>query len=257
MSEFVLATDPRPGVHVIALSRREKKNALTREMYDASSAALKAADADPTVRVVCLTGTGDAFTAGNDIADFRSGPPPISDQIGPGGFIAAVAGMKKPVIAAVNGLAVGIGTTILLHCDLVYSAASARFLLPFVNLGIVPEAGSTFILPGILGRHRAAELFFFGEALDAATAQRWGLVNMVFPDGELMERTLERAEALAAKPARVVRLIKRLLTTPATSASDRAGEELRLLVEQLNADEAREAIQAFVERRRPDFSRFE
>ena len=257
MSEFVLATDPRPGVRVIALSRPEKKNALTREMYDASSAALKAADADPTVRVVCLTGTGDAFTAGNDIADFRSGPPPISDQVGPGGFIAAVAGMKKPVIAAVNGLAVGIGTTILLHCDLVYSAAGARFLLPFVNLGIVPEAGSTFLLPGILGHHRAAELLFFGEALDAATAQRWGLVNMVFPDGELMERTLERAEALAAKPARVVRLIKRLLTTPATSASDRAGEELRLLVEQLNADEAREAMQAFVERRRPDFSRFQ
>jgi enoyl-CoA hydratase/carnithine racemase len=256
MSKFVLTTEPRPGVRVIALSRPEKKNALTRDMYDAASAALKAADADQTVRVVCLTGSGDAFTAGNDIADFQSGPPPVSDQVGPGGFIASVAAMKKPVIAAVNGLAVGIGTTILLHCDLVYAAAGAKFQLPFVNLGLVPEAGSTLILPGILGRHRAAQLFFFGEAFDAATAERWGLVNTVFPNGELMDRTLERAETLAAKPARVVRLIKRLLTTPATSIRERADEELGLLAAQLDGDEAREAMQAFLERRRPDFSRF-
>jgi enoyl-CoA hydratase/carnithine racemase len=164
--------------------------------------------------------------------------------------------MEKPVIAAVNGLAVGIGTTILLHCDLVYAAVGARFQLPFINLGIVPEAGSSFILPGMLGRHRAAELLFFGEAFDAATAERWGLVNAIYPDAELMDRTLERSEALAAKPARVVRLIKRLLTTPATSVPDRAEEELRLLAEQLDAPEAQEAMQAFLARRRPDFSRF-
>ena len=256
MSELVLATDPRPGVRVILLNRPEKKNALTREMYDASTAALLAADADPTVRVVCLAGAGDAFTAGNDIGDFKSGPPPVSDQVGPGGFIAAVAGMKKPVIAAVNGLAIGIGTTILLHCDLVYAAAGARFQLPFVNLGLVPEAGSTVLLPDLLGRHRAAQLFFFGETFDATTAERWGLVNTVFPDAELMERTIERAEALAAKPARVLRSIKRLLTTPARSVKERADEELQLLAEQLDAGEAREAMQAFLERRRPDFSRF-
>src|SRR6266404_509680 len=245
MSEFVVVSDPRPGVRVIALSRPEKKNALTRAMYDALAIALRAADADSTVRVVCLTGSGDAFTAGNDIADFRSGPPPISNEVGPGGFIAAVAGMGKPVIAAVNGLAVGIGTTILLHCDLVYAAVGARFQLPFVNLGIVPEAGATFILPGMLGHHRAAELLLFGEALDATTAHRWGLVNAVFPNAELMDRTLERAAALAAKPARVVKLIKRLLRTPAASVLDRADEELRLLVEQLDAGEAQEAMQAF------------
>ncbi len=256
MSQFISVSDPRPAVRVIALNRPEKKNALTREIYDALSAALKVADADSKVRVVCLTGSGDAFTAGNDIADFRSGPPPLSHEVGPGGFIAAVAGMEKPVIAAVNGLAVGIGTTILLHCDLVYAAAGARLQLPFVNLGLVPEAGSSFLLPGILGRHRAAELFFFGEPFDAATAERWGLVNAVFPDGELMDRTLERAEALASRPARVVRLIKRLLTTPAASARERAEEELRLLTAQLDAGEAREAMQAFLERRRPDFSRF-
>src|SRR5260221_5067485 len=116
MSEFVVVSDPRPAVRLIALNRPEKKNALTRAMYDALAIALRAADADSTVRVVCLTGSGDAFTAGNDIADFQSGPPPVSDEVGPGGFIAAVAGMEKPVIAAVNGLAVGIGTTILLHC---------------------------------------------------------------------------------------------------------------------------------------------
>jgi enoyl-CoA hydratase/carnithine racemase len=256
MSEFVVVSDPRPAVRVIAISRPEKKNALTRAMYDALSTALRAADADSTVRVVCLTGNGDAFTAGNDIVDFRSGPPPISNEVGPGGFIAAVAEMEKPVIAAVNGLAVGIGTTILLHCDLVYAAAGARFQLPFVNLGIVPEAGSTVILPGALGRHRAAELFLFGEPLSAATAERWGLVNSVCPEAELMDRVLERAEVLAAKPARVVRLIKHLLTTPATSVPDRAEEELRLLAEQLGAPEAKEAMQAFLERRRPDFSRF-
>jgi enoyl-CoA hydratase/carnithine racemase len=257
MNEFVVVTDPRPGVRVIAINRPDKKNALTREIYDDLTGALRAADADKSVRVVCLTGTAEAFTAGNDIADFRSGPPPVSDQVGPGGFIAAVAGMEKPVIAAVNGLAIGIGTTILLHCDLVYAAARARFQAPFVNLGIVPEAGSTLILPERIGRHRAAELFLHGDALDAATAERWGLVNAVFPDEALMERTLERAEALAAKPARVVRLIKRLLTTPAPSARERAREELRLLADQLDGAEAKEAMQAFSERRRPDFSRFE
>jgi len=256
MSEFVVVSDPRPAVRVIAISRPEKRNALTRAMYDALATALRAADADSTVRVVCLTGSGDAFTAGNDIVDFRSGPPPISNEVGPGGFIAAVAEMEKPVIAAVNGLAVGIGTTILLHCDFVYAAAGARFQLPFVNLGIVPEAGSTVMLPGALGRHRAAELFLFGEPLSAATAERWGFVNSVCPEAELMDRVLERAEVLAAKPARVVRLIKRLLTTPATSVRDRAEEELRLLAEQLGAPEAKEAMQAFLERRRPDFSRF-
>jgi enoyl-CoA hydratase/carnithine racemase len=256
MIEFVVVNDPRPAVRVIALTRPEKKNALTRAMYDALATALRAADADRTIRVVCLTGSRDAFTAGNDIADFRAGPPPISMEVGPGGFIAAVAGMEKPVIAAVNGLAVGIGTTILLHCDLVYAAAGARFQLPFVNLGIVPEAGSTLILPRTLGRQRAAELFLFGEPLNAATAERWGLVNAVYPEAELMDRVLERAEALAAKPARIVRLIKHLLTTPATSVRDRADEELRLLAEQLDAPEAKEAMQAFLERRRPDFSRF-
>src|SRR5260221_7198972 len=193
MSEFVVVSDPRPAVRLIALNRPEKKNALTRAMYDALAIALRAADADSTVRVVCLTGSGDAFTAGNDIADFRSGPPPISNEVGPGGFIAAVAGMEKPVIAAVNGLAVGIGTTILLHCDLVYAAAGARFQLPFVNLGIVPEAGSTLILPGAVGRHRAAELLLFGEPLNAAAAERWGLVNSVYPEAELMDPVLAPA----------------------------------------------------------------
>jgi enoyl-CoA hydratase/carnithine racemase len=256
MNALVTASDPHPGVRVIAMNRPDKKNALTREMYDALVGAFRAADADGNVRVICLSGTGDAFTAGNDVAEFRTGPPPVSHDVGPGGFIAAVAGMRKPVIAAVNGLAVGIGTTILLHCDLVYAAVGARFQLPFVNLGIVPEAGSTFILPGLLGHHRAAELLLFGEALDATTAHRWGLVNAVFPNAELMDRTLERAAALAAKPARVVKLIKRLLRTPAASVQDRADEELRLLVEQLDAGEAQEAMQAFLERRRPDFSRF-
>src|SRR5260221_10435230 len=222
MGKFVVVPDPRPADRVLALSPPEKKNALTRAMYDALATALRAADADGAVRVVCLTGSGDAFTAGNDIADFRSGPPPISTEVGPGGFIAAVAGMEKRVIAAVNGLAVGIGTTILLHCDLVYASAGARFQLPFVNLGIVPEAGSSLILPGALGRHRAAELFLFGEPLNAATAERWGLVNGVYPEAELMDRVLERAELLAAKPARIVRLTKRLLTTPGAAVRERA-----------------------------------
>ena len=257
MSELVVVSDPRPAVRLITLRRPEKKNALTRAMYDAVTSALKVADAERGVRVVCLTGAGDAFTAGNDIADFRSAPPPVSHEAGAGGFIAAVAGMGKPVIAAVNGLAVGIGTTILLHCDLVYAAAGARFQLPFVNLGIVPEAGSTLILPGWLGRRRAAELLLFGEPLTAAAAERWGLVNCVFPEGEMMDRVLERAETLAAKPTRVVKLIKRLFTTPATSVRHRAEEEMRLLVEQLDAPEAKEAMQAFIERRQPNFSGFE
>jgi enoyl-CoA hydratase/carnithine racemase len=256
MSELITVSDWHPGVRLIAMNRPEKKNALTHQMYHALVSAFRAADADGNVRVICLTGTADAFTAGNDIAEFQAGPPPVSHDVGPGGFIAAVAGMEKPVIAAVNGLAVGIGTTILLHCDLVYAAVGARFQLPFVNLGIVPEAGSTFVLPRMLGHQRAAELLLFGEAFDATTAHGWGLVSAVFPSAELMDRTLERAVALVAKPARVVRLIKRLLRTPAASVQDRADEELRLLIAQLDAGEAQEAMQAFLERRRPDFSRF-
>lgn len=256
MTELVLFSDPRPGVRLLTLNRPAKKNAMTREMYGAAAKALAAADHDPAVRVVCLTGTGDAFTAGNDIGDFQTAPPPGAKKIGASTFITAVARLEKPIVAAVNGVAVGIGTTILLHCDIVYAASGARFQLPFVNLGLVPEAGCSMLLPRLVGRRRAAELCLFGDGFDAATARDWGLINGVVPDAELLGHTLDRAAALAARPTRVVRLIKRLLTSEAPSLEARIAEEIRLLAEQLEAPEAQEAIRAFIERRRPDFSRF-
>jgi enoyl-CoA hydratase/carnithine racemase len=168
-----------------------------------------------------------------------------------------VAGLEKPIVAAVNRVAIGIGTTILLHCDIVYAAKGARFQLPFVNLGIVPEAGSSMLLPRLVGRRRAAELCLFGDPFDAETALGWGLINEVVPDAELLGHALDRAAALAARPARVVRSIKRLLTTEAPSLEARIAEEIRLVSEQLEAPEAQEAMRAFAERRRPDFSRFQ
>src|SRR5271170_4298977 len=157
------------AVMSIAINRPEKKNALTAEMYDALSDAVEQAETDPTVRVMLLHARGEAFSAGNDLEDFMKKPwkgqavPPAVR------FIRAVADARKPIVAAVHGLAVGVGTTILLLCDLVYAAEDTRFVMPFINLGIVPEAASTVLLPLLIGRHRAAELFMLGVPL---TAQR-------------------------------------------------------------------------------------
>lgn len=255
MTENVVV-ESRGAVLHVRLHRPEKKNALTQEMYSALAAALRSADADPAVRVVLLSAEGDAFTAGNDLGDFLQRPP--TDESSPVlQFLAALIDGTKPVIAVVQGLAVGVGTTLLLHCDLVYAGRGARFQLPFVALGLVPEAGSSLLLPQRIGPARAAELLLLGDAFDAEQALAMGLVSAVFPDEELAERAEERARRLAAQPPEAVRLTKSLIRRADRAAlPDHLREESALFLERLRSPEAREALQAFLERRAPDFSRF-
>lgn len=257
--------DPNPNVHVstsdgivtVSLYRPEKKNALSLAMYVAMTAALRAGQSDPAVRAVVIQGTSDCFTSGNDIADFVSGPSP--ERLAPiFDFLGIISTYEKPVVAAVNGLAVGIGTTLLLHCDLVCAGESARFQLPFVNLGLVPEAASSLLLPRLAGSHRAAELLMLGEMFSAATARDIGLVNRVTSDAECQAAARELAVKLVAKPAAALRLTKSLLKkASAPLVRQVMSEESNHFVARLKSPEAAEAFTAFLERRKPDFSKFE
>ena len=245
------------AILTIRLHRPEKKNALSLAMYGAMTAALRAGQADAAVRAVMLQGTADCFTSGNDIADFVSGPTP--ERLAPiFEFLGAISTYEKPIVAAVNGLAVGIGTTMLLHCDLVCCGEGARFQLPFVNLGLVPEAASSLLLPRLAGYHRAAELLMLGEIFNAATAREIGLVNRVAPDADCPAAAREFATKLAAKPAAAVRLTKSLLKKrSAAEVRETMAEEAGHFAARLQSPEAGEAFAAFLERRKPDFSKFQ
>jgi enoyl-CoA hydratase/carnithine racemase len=244
------------AVQRIQINRPEKKNALTADMYAAIADALAAADADPAVRVVLIHGAGDAFTAGNDLQDFLANAPRYSDAP-VFRFLNAISHVEKPMIAAVAGVAVGVGTTMLLHCDLVYAAEGTKFALPFVNLGLCPEAASSFLLPAIAGYQRAAELLLLGEPFDAARAREIGIVTDVVPGEILSMRALEAAHKLAEKPAASVRITKRLMKRAWLPAVESAlAEEIRAFGERLGSPEAKEAFSAFLEKRKPDFSKF-
>lgn len=254
MTENVLAA-VQNRIATIRINRPDKKNALTREMYVAMTDAIRRAGEDASVRVILLSGSDDCFTAGNDIADFANAKPgelPVALE-----YLRVLAEAKKPVIAAVSGAAVGIGTTMLLHCDLVYATDKARFQLPFVNLGLCPEAGSSLILPAIMGYHRAAELILFGEPFGAEAAHQLGLVNRIVPTHELMSTAMERARQLAEKPPAALMATRMLLKSGAreaiTHAMDRETEQFAVL---LHGPEAKEAMAAFLQRRKPDFSKF-
>jgi enoyl-CoA hydratase/carnithine racemase len=243
------------AVQRIQINRPEKKNALTTGMYAAIADAIKAADADAGVRVVLIHGAGEAFTAGNDLQDFLANPPRTPDAPVVR-FLDAVSHAEKPLVAAVSGVAVGVGTTMLLHCDLVYAAAGTKFALPFVNLGLCPEAASSFLLPAIVGYQRAAELLLLGEPFDAAKAHQLGIVTEVVPAEILMMRAGDAAKKLAEKPAASVRITKRLMKRAWMPAIDAAlAEELRNFGERLGSPEAKEAFGAFLEKRKPDFSK--
>jgi enoyl-CoA hydratase/carnithine racemase len=238
------------AVQHIAINRPEKKNALTGEMYDGLSDAIAQAEADREVRVLLLYSNGDSFTAGNDLKDFlelpwkdRAEPPQLH-------FMRAVATAKKPVVAAVQGQAVGIGTTILLHCDLIYAAEDAVFTMPFVNLGIVPEAGSTVLLPALIGKHRAAELFMLGSPLRAQRAYDIGLVNAVIPRDALLQTATQVAEQLAAKPPKALLACKELMKRALRSEVERAmNDEFQIVAERLQSPETKAALTAFLQRR--------
>lgn len=239
----------------IRLNRPEKKNALTSPMYAAMTEALTKADGDPGVRVVLISGTPDCFTAGNDLGDFAAAKP---GQMSPAvRYLETLAAMAKPIVAAVGGVAIGIGTTMLLHCDLVYAAQNARFQLPFVNLGLCPEAASSAILPALMGIHCAAELLFFGEPFSAEAARDLGIVNQVVTDLDLLSTATAKTQQLSQKPPAALRTTKMLLKTGQADvikqAMAREGQQFAAL---LQGPEAKEAMAAFMERHKPDFSRF-
>jgi len=253
-----IQTEAEGPILRITINRPEKKNALTSRMYTELADAFDHAEANPDVRVVLLHGNGDSFTAGNDLEDFLK-TPWSGDELPPAvRFMYAVASATKAVIAAVHGSAVGIGTTILLHCDLVYAAEGARFMMPFVNLGIVPEAGSTMLVPALVGHQRAAELLMIAAPLTAQRAYELGLVNAVVASGELLTTAMDAARQLVAKPARALRATKQLLKRRQKTELDLAmREELRVLRHQLGSPETREALTAFLQKRKPDFSKFQ
>jgi enoyl-CoA hydratase/carnithine racemase len=250
-----IVTSIADAILEIRLNRPEKKNALSLSMYTAMADALAGADANSAVRVIVITGTDGCFTSGNDVADFLQYNPTGTESPAIR-FLQTLSAAGKPVIAAVTGLAVGIGVTMLLHCDLVYAADSATFQLPFVNLGLVPEAASSMLLPRVMGHQRAAELLLFGERFDARTAREAGLVNAVCPANELGALVQQRAAALAAKPPASLRITKALMKREPESVSARMTEEGKHFGRQLGSPEAREAMEAFMQRRKPDFSRF-
>jgi len=244
------------AIQRIQINRPEKKNALTGAMYTAFAEAILAAERDPGVRVMLIGGAGDAFTAGNDLQDFLAhapggGPRPQLD------FLQVFSHATKPIVAAVHGVAVGVGTTMLAHCDLVYAAEGAKFSMPFVNLGLCPENASSFLLPAILGYQRAAELLMFGEPFDAVKAREIGLVNAVVPLAELPATATAAAQKLATKPPASLRLTKRLMRRAWMPEIEAAlAEEAKAFAERLSSPEAKEAFTAFLEKRAPDFSRF-
>jgi enoyl-CoA hydratase/carnithine racemase len=254
MNDLVVVSESG-NVLEIRFNRPEKKNALTRAMYETVSAALERADADPAIRVALLTGTGDTFTSGNDVRDFQERG---ADRAPRGGsrFLPVISSLQKPLIAAVNGAAIGVGTTMLLHCDLIVAAQSARFVMPFTSLGLVPEAASSLLVPHLLGHQRASAMLLLGEPLDAATALQWGLVNRVVDDAMLMDTARDMARRLAALPPQAVRLTKRLIKHGEPDVAGRIQQEIGLFSERLASPEAQEAFAAFMEKRRPDFSRF-
>ena len=249
-------TEIKDRVLRIELARTDKKNALTQDMYRAMSLALAAAEADAQVRAILIHGTRDCFTAGNDLKDFLERPP----QGGPSAsfdFISGLPKVAKPLIAAVGGPAVGIGTTMLLHCDLVFAAPGARFQMPFVPLGLVPEAASSLLLPMIAGYQRAAELLLLGQPFTAEKALAAGFVTEIVPEDKLLERAREAAAAIAALPPASVRLTKQLMKRQLGQAiASQMAEEGRIFAERLQSGEAKEAMTAFFEKRKPDFSRF-
>jgi enoyl-CoA hydratase/carnithine racemase len=248
MTEAV-QTKLEAGVLTLTLARAEKKNALTDAMYAALADALEAAKPDPAVRCVVFEALGDSFCAGNDIADFaRIALLGAAGEAHVFRFLKALAASTTPMIAAVQGAAVGVGTTLLLHCDLVFVADDVSLSTPFANLGLTPEAASSGLLPARIGHVRAFSMFALGEKLDAATAVAWGLANAAVPRAELSARAAAAAAAVAARPPIALKQTKDLMRQGEAIAA-LMDVEAALFIERLKSDEAREAFMAFAARK--------
>ncbi|KAA5804816.1 enoyl-CoA hydratase [Alkalicaulis satelles] len=245
------------GIMTLRFNRPTKKNAITRAMYTALAEGLERADTDNSVRVVVIAGAPGVFTAGNDLIDFMEAPPHIGGGDAPPveRFMRALMACRKPVIAAVDGLAIGIGVTLLLHCDLAYASDRSVFRTPFVDLALVPEFGSSVLLPGLAGRVVANELLMLGESWDAQRAAAKGLVNAVHAPDDLEREVMARAQILAAKAPEALRQTKALMTAGQDALMAVIRTEGEVFARQLSSAEFSEAVNAFLERRAPDFSK--
>ncbi|RUO59495.1 enoyl-CoA hydratase/isomerase family protein [Pseudidiomarina insulisalsae] len=240
MSELI-KVEQRDGVVWVTLNRPEKKNAITQQMYLDLAHTLEQAERDSSVAAIVLQGAGDNFSAGNDLYDFLA-MEELDESAPPFEFLFTLSRLSVPVIASVDGVAIGIGTTILLHCDFVVATEQAKFALPFIHLGLVPEAGSSQLLPLLCGHLRAAELLLLGDTIDATTALNYGLLTKVVAQEQLTGATRDIATALASKPVAGLRTTKRLLKQPSEAVADRISREAKLFIRALGSDEAREAI---------------
>ena len=250
-----ILVDTRTGVMTITLNRVDKKNSLTGAMYAAMADALTQAQADDAVRVVVFQGHETIFSAGNDIGDFLSAPPASLDAP-VFNFLRAISTFPKPVVAAVCGPAVGIGTTMLFHCDLVYAGDNAAFSMPFVNLGLCPEAASSLLAPQLMGHGRAAEALLLGDPFMAEAALEMGLISRIVPPTEAAALAQRQAQKLATKPVSSVLETKRLMRKgQASLVAERIVEEAQSFGRMLSEPAAKEAFTAFMEKRKPDFSK--
>jgi enoyl-CoA hydratase/carnithine racemase len=251
-----IRTATHNGVATIEIARPEKKNAITVDMYAAMAEALAAAGADGAVRAVLITGQPGIFTSGNDLEDFMQRPRQGMDSP-VFHFMKALLGCEKPVVAAVTGAAIGIGTTMLLHCDFVYVSDEARLAMPFVSLGLVPEFASSLVVPRLMGHARAAEKLLLGEPFAAGDAVDCGIANAVLPAGEVVAHARRIAERFNALPPGAVRDAKRLMRRASqTEVLQTIGVEGEIFGQRLSSPEAKEAFSAFFQRRRPDFTSF-
>jgi enoyl-CoA hydratase/carnithine racemase len=253
---MTIKTETTEGVARIEIARPEKKNALTVAMYQQMADAIAAAHDDGAVRAIVIHGQPDIFTAGNDLEDFMKNPPTGMDapvfQ-----FMMALGMAEKPVVAAVNGAAVGIGTTMLAHCDLAYCADNAMFSMPFVSLGLCAEFGSSLLVPLAAGYHKAAEKLLLGEPLSAEEALEMKLVNRILPPNEVLDYAIKQARRFNNLPPTSVRETKRLMKAGWKSVTEKIiADEAQTFARMLKSAEAKEAFSAFFERRKPDFSKF-
>ena len=246
------------GVATIEIARPQKKNAITGAMYGELAAAFEAATVDMAVRAVLVTGQPDIFTSGNDVEDFLNAAPRADDAEPPAfGFMRAMMACDKPIVAGVTGAAIGIGTTMLLHCDLVYVADDARLAMPFVSLGLVPEFASSVLAPRLMGSRRAAEKLLLGDPFSGPEAVELGIANAVLPSAEVVPHARRVAMRFNALPPGAVRATKRLLQRADRQLlAEAIGVEGKAFGERLQSPEAKEAFGAFLGKRKPDFSKF-
>ena len=255
-----ILTSKADGVLTIAFNRPERKNAITGAMYQTMADALVDAESDSAVRAIVFLGKPEIFTAGNDLEDFLKnapvgGKPDASRPVYQ--FMRALSGSSKPVIAAISGAAIGIGTTMLLHCDMVYAADNAKFSMPFVQLGLCPEFASSVLFPAVAGYPRAAEKLLLGESFSAQEAFEMGMLSKVLPLDELQPFAMRQAAKLVALPAASIRATKSLMKQSKQAGTEAAiAAEIELFSAMLRAPEAKEAFTAFFEKRKPDFSKF-